>query len=350
MKKLALLLLPVFFLIACNNKGEKPQKIVRAFYYWKSSEDNYDSDVYLMDTLKVEKLYFKVFEVKRDATLGNIPISKTNFYSNYWATQSEPKKKIEFIPTIFIRNDVFIKSSRSEIDTLVSNVYYLSNKYMKEKFTEYHLNKEIQIDCDWTLKSKSNYFYFLEQLRKVSKKKVSCTLRLYPYKYQTKMGIPPVDRVTLMCYNLLQPFEDKKRNSILDIDELEAYLTVEKAYPVPLDVALPVFNWAFHYQYDQFRGFTHLSKKTLKSIATQKSELWWEIQKDTTISEVYYRIGDKIKMEDVTQDKLFSTINLLKSKVKFPKETTVTFFDLDSTIVHEYSIPTLHRFYTSFTK
>ncbi|MEN9335674.1 MAG: hypothetical protein RLZZ500_661, partial [Bacteroidota bacterium] len=223
-------------------------------------------------------------------------------------------------------------------------------KYIKEKFTDYQLNTEIQIDCDWTMKSKENYFYFLTQLKKLSKKKISCTLRLYPYKYRTKMGIPPVDRATLMCYNLIQPLVDKKRNSILDINELEAYLTVDKVYPIPLDVALPVFDWAFHYQYDQFKGFTHLSKKTLKKIAIPKNDLWWEIQKDTTIADVYYRIGDKIKLEDVSQDKLFSTIKLLKSNVKFPKETTVTLFDLDSTIVHEYSIPTLHRFYSSFAE
>jgi hypothetical protein len=42
--------------------------------------------------------------------------------------------------------------------------------------------KEIQIDCDWTLKTEKKYFDFLAQLRQLAKEKglsISATIRLH---------------------------------------------------------------------------------------------------------------------------------------------------------------------------
>ena len=65
--------------------------------------------------------------------------------------------------------------------------------------------QEIQIDCDWTKSTKDKYFYLLKKIKELSKKEISCTLRLYPYKYPEIMGVPPVDKAMLMCYNLIKP-------------------------------------------------------------------------------------------------------------------------------------------------
>ncbi|WP_395063404.1 hypothetical protein [Flavobacterium sp.] len=349
MKKMLLLGMLSVFLFSCKNDS-KVQNVERAFYYWKSDASSFeDPEQKLIDTLKIKKLYIKFFEVKHDETMGNIPISKTDFYSNMWYDSSKKKNNLIIVPTVFIKNDVFIKSSQKEIDTLVSNVNHLISKFYKEKFSNYNNYKEVQIDCDWTLKSKDNYFYFLKALATLSKKELSCTLRLYPYKYRTKMGIPPVKRATLMCYNLIQPFSDDSKNSILDINELDSYLNVDEKYPLHLDVALPLFSWAHHYQYDEFKGFVNLDKTFLKEACIKKTDLWFEVIKDTSADNVYFRIGDKIKYEDVSQKNITDAIKKLKSNLKFDKTTTITFFHLDSTISNKFNYETISGFYTSFS-
>lgn len=330
-------------------KEHKIEHVERSFYYWKSDDWSLnDGEKKCMDTLKATKLYVKFFEVKNDRTLGNIPIAKTRLNENAWF-DSTKKININIIPTVFIKNEVFLNSKKAEIDTLASNINFLVAKYYKERFLNYPKCTEIQIDCDWTIKSRDNYFYFLKELSKVAKKDLSCTLRLYPYKYQTKMGIPPVKRATLMCYNLMPPFAYKNKNSILDSKELEAYLTVDKKYPIHLDVALPLFSWAYHYQYDEFKGFVKLNEAFLNEACTKKSEFWYEVKKDTSLADNYFRMGDKIKYEDVSEDKIKDAIRQLKAKVQFDKTATVTFFHLDSTIIKKYNYETLSRFYSSFS-
>ncbi len=349
MKKIALLGLLGVFLFSCTNE-HKIEKVERAFYYWKSEKDDFDSEEFqLLDTLQVTKLYVKFFEVKYDETMGNIPFSKTNLNKYKWYENDKPKDSLQIIPTVFIKNEVFLRSSKAEIDTLASNVKHLVSKYFDNRFKNHIAYKEIQIDCDWTLKSKDNYFYFLKELQKISQKELSCTLRLYPYKYRTKMGIPPVKRATLMCYNLIQPFQDNTKNSILDVDELDSYLTVDKKYPIHLDVALPLFSWAHHYQYDEFKSFVNLNEHFLKEACVQKSELWYEVKKDTSFGDHYFRVGDKIKYEDVPQKKIRTAISKLKEKVKFDDITTVTFFHLDTLISNKYNHETLTSFYNSFS-
>jgi hypothetical protein len=340
----------ILFLVSCNQKN-KVEQVERAFYYWKTSEEDLKSSEYnVLDSLKIKKLYVKFFEVEYNQTMGNIPVSKTNLNKYYWFDEDKIEINTIIVPTIFIKNDVFIKSSKTELDTLISNIHQLVKKYHKEKFKNFdrHLN-EIQFDCDWTLKSKDNYFYFLEEFHKQTKIDLSCTLRLYPYKYRTKMGIPPVKKVTLMCYNLIQPFEDNTKNSILEISELESYLTVSKKYPLHLDIALPIFSWCHLYQYDEFRGFTGLKKDVLNKISNKKSDLWYEVKIDTSINDTYYRIGDKIKFEEANEQKINDAITLLKKNIDFDKQTTITLFHLDSNNLNVYDHETLAKFYSSFS-
>ncbi|WP_207392401.1 hypothetical protein, partial [Paracoccus nototheniae] len=168
MKKMLLLGMLSAFLFSCKNNS-KIEIVDRAFYYWKSDDSSLkDNEQEIIDTLKIKKMYFKFFEVKHDETMGNITISKTDFYSNMSDDSSKKKGSWIIVPTMFIKNDVFIKSSKKEIDTLASNINHLISKIYKEKFSNYNNYNEVQIDCDWTLKSKDNYFYFLKALASLS--------------------------------------------------------------------------------------------------------------------------------------------------------------------------------------
>ncbi len=341
MKKLLFSIIILFLFLSCSNKVEK---VERAFYYWKSNEWSLsDKEDSIINNVKVNKFYVKFFEVEHSDAMGNYPVAKTdiNFYRH---------DSMQIVPTVYLRNSVFIKASKGSLDTLADNVNFLIDKYCKEKFQRQQSVKEFQMDCDWTQKSKDNYFYFLKKLKNISKKEISCTLRLYPYKYPEKMGIPPVDKATLMCYNLINPLENHDKNSILDIDELKSYLNTNNKYPLHLDVALPVYSWMQVYQNNQFSNVIYTNNKTVRKILKPIKPLWFEVLRDTVVEETYLRIGDKIKYEEMDADKIKKAINVIKNNANLGKEVTVTLFHFDVQQLTNYSNEELSSFYTDFSK
>jgi hypothetical protein len=98
---------------------------------------------------------------------------------------------------------------------------------------------EIQIDCDYTSKSRKRYYAFLEEIRKYWDATLSTTIRLH----QLSMQAPPVDYGALMVYNTGDPRKSEERNPILDYRDVYPYLNHLDSYPLPLATAYPVFRW-----------------------------------------------------------------------------------------------------------
>lgn len=342
MKNLLFLILTAFLLQSCSDSN-RVKNVERAFYYWKTSEWNFNEKIDLvLNQTKTQKLYIKFFEVEHNDLMGNIPISKNRirFRNN----------NIEVIPTIFIKNDVFLKSTTKDLDVLADNMNFLIQKFLKDYYEEDVKINELQMDCDWTINSKTNYFYFLNKIKAISKKKISCTLRLYPYKYPDKMGIPPVDKATLMCYNLLNPLENPKQNSILDVDELSKYVKGVKKYPLHLDIALPIYSWMQLYQNNQFQTVIYESHDYMLKNMKKTEPLWYEITEDFTVGDTYLRIGDKIKYEEVNKVTIDKAIKVLKKNISFDETTTITLFHLDDSQLQKYTNEEISSFYTAFSK
>ena len=350
MKLLLLGIVSSLFLISCTHDN-KVKNVDRAFYYWSSNNDYSDNVKSNLKKVKARKLYVKYFEVDYSESMGNFPYDKTDFYSY----DIHIEDSISIIPTIFIKNEIFKHNTNISLNKLADNIVFLIDKYNKEKFQNaYNSNfNEIQIDCDWTKSTKEKYFYLLKKIKQLSKKEISCTLRLYPYKYSNDMGIPPVDKVTLMCYNIIKPLSEKDKNSILDVAELKKYLNTFREYPLHVDIALPIFSWSHIYQNNQFSGLINLNSKEVLGFAKQTKPLWYEVTKDTTIysnNRFYFREGDQIKSEEVTSKVLEETIAVIKQNVALDETTTIIFFNLDDKTFNRYNHAEISNFYDSFTK
>ncbi|CAM3483301.1 hypothetical protein [Flavobacterium chungbukense] len=329
------------FFLSCSNKIEKVEK---AIYYWKSNgwELNYKETSILKD-LKIRKFYIKFFEIDHNEAYGDFPISKTSL-------RLYQLDSLDIVPTVYIKNEVFKNTNKERLDTLASNVTFLINKYKKDRFLKANPINEFQMDCDWTLTTKENYFYFLKRLKLISGKEISCTLRLYPYKYPEKMGVPPVDKTTLMCYNLINPLENHSKNSILDIEELKLYLDKKRKYLLHLDIALPTYSWMQVYKNDHFYKVIYDGQKEVLKSLKEIKPLWYEVTKDTVVDNFYLRIGDKIKYENLTSKKINEAIEVIKKNVDFDANTTVTLFHLDEEQLSNYSNEELSGFYSNFSK
>lgn len=342
MKKLLLLLFSAVIFLSCSHKAEN---VERAFYYWKSNEgwQESENEQELLTELEVQKLYVKFFEVEKNAVMGNVPVAKTS-YSMY------DVENLDLVPTVYLRNEVFKNCTRGSLDTLADNINFLIDKYANRyQFSSLKKPKEYQMDCDWTPTTKGNYFYFLEKIKALSGKKISCTLRLYPYKYPDKMGVPPVDKAMLMCYNLINPLQDHNRNSILDIDEFSAYLDTDDAYPLHLDIALPVYSWLQVYQNNQFTKVLYTDTKAVKSVLSPEKPLWYNVTRDTVINNFYLRKGNKVKVEEISTKTLKQAIKEIKKHIALDRTITVSLFHLDEQQLSAYSHEELQDFYTGFT-
>lgn len=366
------------FSISCK-KRKSTTKVEKAFYYWKSLPYSLDEKEYqTIKDLSLQKLYVKLFEVTKDKVFTHIPISKSNlsisrYKDMYIPTHVEPistgkptykdsyvwkedsvltkmMMNLEVIPTMYINNNSFYDVTKPQLDSLADNIHFLCLKYFKALVRNDTVSfQEVQIDCDWTAKTKDNYFYLLSVLKKKFNKKISCTLRLYPYKYPDKVGVPPVDKVMLMCYNLTSPLKSENKNTIQDNKELVKYLKGVKKYPLHLDIALPVFSWMQIYQHGKFVQLVDAHAVDLTRFSKEVKPLWYEVNKDTIINEVYLRKGDQLKLEEVDKKATEETIALLQEHVELDTVTTISLFHLDSNIENKYTHEILNHFYSSFS-
>src|SRR5690606_5738679 len=83
---------------------------------------------------------------------------------------------------------------------------------------------------------------------------LSVTIRLHQVKYLAAAGIPPADKGLLMVYNIDNLRNVKVENSILNTQSAKSYLEKVGAYPLPLDVALPIFQWTLLFEAEQLKG------------------------------------------------------------------------------------------------
>lgn len=216
MKKIVILisLILVFALIVFSYNKTQTKDIQISFYSWENSFEEQNIN---------EKLYIKVLDVNFSTKLE---LLKTNI-------KDAPKN---FIPVIYITNE-----------TMKNVDYSLVSKAILETLKNYKFD-EIQIDCDWSLSTRSNYFNLLEDLKEKLNKKISATIRLHQIKYYTKTGIPPVDYGVLMYYNMSNIGDFNTKNSILDNEIAKKYHYNFDVYPLKLKLALPLYSQAIQFR------------------------------------------------------------------------------------------------------
>lgn len=237
----------------------------------------------------------------------------------------------QIVPTVFITNRTFLFIKNEEIIFLAKSIQDL----IQRKTSEYHLktNNEIQIDCDWTAGTRDDYFAFLKELKKISGKEITCTLRLHQVKDKSQAGIPPVEKVYLMCYSTSSPLENSDKNSILDVNILKTYLSKIDEYPLKkIEVALPIYSWGIVTNYlGKHKLINALSKKDLENPAFKKiSETEIEIQKDGFYFGNYMNKGFKIKVEEISDDQLKDVVSFLDKKIP---SFSIIYYQLDSKFV-----------------
>jgi len=312
----------ILLLIAsCSSKEKHPY----TFYYWKTNLKLDPEEKRVLDKAPVPFLYTRFFDV--DKIGGKFqPVAVITKDASFQTSK-------QIVPTVFITNLTLLGISPDEITFLAESIHHLVQK----KAEEYHLkiNNEIQIDCDWTAGTREDYFKFLKELKRVSGKEITCTLRLHQVKDKKNTGIPPVEKVYLMCYSTSSPLEKSDKNSILDVSTLRSYLSKVEDYPVKkIEVALPVYSWGIVTNHlEKHRLINALSEKDLDNPNFKRispSEV--EILKDGFYFGNYLNKGFTIKVEEISEEQLEEVISFLQKKIP---HFNIIYYQLDSKFVSD---------------
>lgn len=365
-----------------NGAGcEKEHEVVRSFCYWKTDLNFQKEDDSLMRELDVKHLYVRFFDVDWNpyakeplpvATIGNVSLNESNpditpsiFITNEVVLQSNKKQLDSLAVRIAQRvNQIGVKMNETKADVIANAIVYPKDYYKQKDYKRINYDsvkalelaklkvdfKEILIDCDWSEKSKDNYFYFLKQIKKgFPTAQISSTIRLWQYKFASKAGIPPVDKGLLMCYNLTKPDDFKTKNSIGTSNELAQYIT-HSEYKLKLDIALPLYSWAVVFRGNQFKGILSDYDLLLKdSIKLKKSsESKYVLEDDVLVGQTYLRNGDEIRIEKISEEELDKMISIVKDKIKIDNQTKVTFFSFDKKYINDYGTQNISSYYARF--
>ena len=222
-------------LVGCTQPKELPEE--NAVYYWRTDLRLDSTERAFLATYHIKKVYCRYFDVViNDTATGPMPNATIHFNDTL-------PDGIELIPTVYITENCMHQPHKGLAQKLVQRI-----KQMNETNDIKNVH-EIQIDCDYTERSRQTYYEFLKEVRAAwleqhnsddtSTHILSTTIRLH----QLAMEAPPADYGVLMLYNTGDPRKWTERNPILDIRDVSPYLKRLDDYPLPLAAAYPVYSW-----------------------------------------------------------------------------------------------------------
>ncbi len=334
MKKILPLIFFSVFLFSCQNK-DKPRL---SFYYWKTNFQLSEKENQTLSANKVTKIYIRYFDVDLHPDTGfPYPVSPIHF--------EQKINSFQVIPVVYIKNKVFKSLEINTRDLAQKTFDFIGQINRKNQIS----TTEIQIDCDWTESTKERYLSFLKELKVVSKKKLSATIRLHQVKYFKKTGIPTVDYGVLMFYNM-GAIAPNPKNSIYDSEIAQRYLSSLKKYPLRLNVALPIFSWAIHIRNEKVIGLRNKINwydfEKDKHFISLKNN-WLEVVSSNFKHGVFYRKGDKLKPESVSDGILLQMAQELNENLRV-KPTEIIVYDLDEFNLNHYEDNIFEKLCTCF--
>lgn len=336
-----LLICLLFLSLSCNHSKRGKNY---SFYHWNTIYKSTEKTDKLITEGATYKEYVRFFDLVVDKNADKVfPVATVQFEKD---TKVLAK---EVIPVIYIRNEVFLHKDGNDFklyelaQNTAAKIQRLQNKYLINKADV----KEIQIDCDWTQSTKSNFFEFLRTIKQTMPNySLTATLRLHQVKYKNKTGVPPVDKVVLMAYNVGDLGDVNETNSIISNEITEQYLQTLKEYPLPYDVALPLFEWGVLYRSGKLKGLVReLTPSLLESAFVKKSKKnVYTAKSDSYVNGVFIYKGDELRVETVTANKLDELADLIKDASASNTNYQTIYYHINSPLTTKFSSNELSSF------
>ena len=327
---LPIAVLLVLMFVACTTKRSHDVD----FYYWKSKCAIGETERDYFNQLGSKRLFVRLFDVDIEDGVS-VPVGPIQSFTE----EQLPNDSTTVIPVVFITNRTFYDCADDEaVGRLAANVDKSIRHFMDKAGMAFD---EIQIDCDWTERTKRPYFHFLQQLADSSGRSISCTLRLHQIRDREKTGVPPVERGSLMCYATSNPMENDTRNSILDMELLKAYTTNINDYPLDFDVILPIYSWGIVTNHlGKVKLVNGLTEDDLQTPMFEKQDdNLYLVKEDGFIQGLYVNSGFTIKIETITPELLAEAKHYLDRQID--RDFPWVYFHLSQGFLKRFTIDEL---------
>jgi len=245
MKSVLMICLLSACVMSCTLDSEQLAEF-NAVYYWRTELQLDSTERLFLQRHHISRIYCRYFDVvmgeQNSGTHNEEPVPNATITF----TDTLPSD-IEVVPTVFITEDCMHQPHKGLAQKLVKRIIQMNETH------DIGPVREIQIDCDYTARSRHLYYEFLKEVKKELESQnstpklqtsyfnsqISTTIRLH----QLSMPVPPVDYGVLMLYNTGDPMKFYERNPILDMRDVAPYLRYLNSYKLPLAAAYPVFLW-----------------------------------------------------------------------------------------------------------
>lgn len=218
----------------------KLHKPTNSIYYWKTTFRLTEEEKAFLSREKIGRIYLRMFDVTEGRPMA-VPNATISF-------EMSVPKDVEIVPTVFITVDALRQTAEA------NQIGVLAEKIVKRITAMCSWNditqwNEIQLDCDWTESTRDAFYMLCKEVKqRCGDKLLSSTIRLH----QLTQKAPPVDYGVLMMYNTDRFDDFETDNSILNNSTVEAYLNKKIDFKLPLDVALPIYQWDLVFRDEKF--------------------------------------------------------------------------------------------------
>ena len=243
MRKLLLItcLLGSLALLSCRRAGGAGE--VRSVYYWSTVLDIDSQKAAFIGRHGVSRVYLRYFDVVSDEAGRPVPNATLRFKTGV-------PRGVEVVPTVYVVNSCMAADTSGLAERIVRRVAQMCETNGIGPV------RELQIDCDWTRRTRERYFAFLRTVGRLAADRgmrVSATIRLH----QLAEAPPPVDRGVLMMYNTGDFTSPDCEKPILDMRDAAPYVGNLGRYGLPLSAAYPIYSWRILFRGGRYVGIMH---------------------------------------------------------------------------------------------
>ncbi len=339
--RLFVILYLFFFCAACTQPV--PHNCTRGFYYWKTIYNPTAFERNTLHGLGVQRMYLRLFDVDQDySSRQAVPVAAVHI--------KQRDTTLTYVPVVFITQKALTLLNDTTIKSMARNICHLSEVLCGQAGM---VAPELQIDCDWTASNKEKYFALLRLIKQqpwMKGKILSCTIRLHQVKYRATSGTPPVDRGLVMCYSMGDLKKQGPHNSILNANEAKDYLQHIDAYPLPLDIALPLFEWCVLFRSKEFKGILHdiqVDEVRRAPFFKHKEGSLYITQADSVWQGYEFKTGDVVRVEQPGYKEVLDVASYSAKRVR-NADMNVIFFDCDSITLKKFSTDELETIYKRY--
>ena len=294
-----------------------------AFYHWKTQFAPAESSRLLLQELQSRRIFVRFFDVS-----GGQKDYLDLFGPKATAIFTE-KPLLPVVPVIYIHNADFY-DDKGDIATLAKNIVVRTQKMLTlNKLTP---ARELHLDCDWNNSTQQRYFSLLTHIKGELPPDwtLSVTLRLHQIRDKTYTGVPPADRAALMLYNMGTLTRYHETNSIINPSVVASYMK-GGAYPLPLDIALPLFSWGV--LFDEGHNYLGLVRTVPENLDTDAN---WEpsgpsryrVKQPCVVSGRSLKPGWEMRVERSTQQDIEASTRIVREALGPVR--TVLLYHLDA--------------------